>query len=615
MFLPTTRKELKELGWDRLDVILITGDAYIDSPFIGVAVIGRVLAAAGFKVGIIAQPDLKGDDICRMGEPELFWGVSGGCIDSMVANRTATGKRRKQDDYTPGNINNRRPDRAVLVYANLIRSKFKNTCPIVLGGIEASLRRIAHYDYWSNSVRRSILVDAKADYLLYGMAERAAVELATCLRTKDDPRAIRGLCYLAAEKPESFLEMPSFEEVNGSTDAHKQAFIRMFQTFYDNNDPISAQGLVQLHQHRYLIQNPPQPVPTEQELDQYHGLDYQLDLHPYYARHGTVRALETIRFSLATHRGCYGECNFCAIAVHQGRTVSWRSKKSIIREAEKLIAHPDFKGRIHDVGGPTANMYGFECSKKLKKGCCPDKRCLYPEICKTMPIDHYSQLQLLLELRSLPGIKQVVVSSGIRYDMILSDRKNGLNYLKQLVRYHVSGQMKVAPEHCQDRVLACMGKPGSKSLLTFREMFNRLTKKEGLKQFLTYYIIAAHPGCRMEDMQELKKFASRELKVLPRQVQVFTPAPSTWSTLMYWTGQNPLTGKKCFVEKNGRARERQKMVLTGFPAGKGSSGRKKPGQPGKGQGLKKFNKRSRETGSTRGKTFKPVRKRGKSKKR
>jgi len=564
MFLPTTKKEVRQLGWDHLDVILVTGDAYIDSPFIGVAVIGRVLVDAGFTVGIIAQPAVNGDDICRLGEPKLFWGVSGGCIDSMVANRTASGYRRKKDDYTPGGINNRRPDRAVLAYANLIRSKFKDTAPLVLGGIEASLRRVAHYDYWSNSVRRSILLDSKADYLLYGMAERSVVELASCLRNQVAPEGIRGLCYVAGQKPASYLELPSFEEAK----ADKDAFTRMFQLFYANNDPLSAAGLVQRHANRYLVQNPPQPCPTQAELDHIHSLDYQLDLHPFYGRHGSVRALETIRFSIATHRGCYGECNFCAIAVHQGRTVSWRSRQSIVSEAKRLAAHPAFKGMIHDLGGPTANMYGFECSKKLKKGCCPDKRCLFPDICKAMPVDHREQLKLLQELRALKGIKKVVVSSGIRYDMILADRKSGRNYLRQLVRHHVSGQMKVAPEHCRDNVLACMGKPGSESLLKFRELFNRLTKKEGLKQYLTYYIIAAHPGCSLQDMQELKKFARRELKLLPRQVQIFTPTPSTWSTLMYWTGNNPFTAEPCFVEKEVRGRERQKAVLTGAVSGK-----------------------------------------------
>jgi uncharacterized radical SAM protein YgiQ len=583
-FLPATKQEMRRRGLQQLDVILVTGDAYIDSPFIGVAVIGRVLEDAGFRVGIIAQPDVNSDDICRLGEPRLFWGVSGGCIDSMVANRTASGYRRKRDDYTPGGINNRRPDRAVLAYANLIRSRFKNTCPIVLGGIEASLRRVAHFDAWSNTVRRSILLDAKADFLLYGMAERAVVELANCLREQEDPTSVRGLCYIAPEKPETVLEIPSYEEVR----ADKDAFTTMFRIFYENNDPVSAHGLAQKHANRYLVQNPPQPCPTTEELDHIHALDYQLDLHPRDAGYGKVRALETIRFSIATHRGCYGECNFCAIAVHQGRTVTWRSRKSIVAEAKRLAAHPAFKGRIHDVGGPTANMYGFECLKKLKKGSCKDKRCLFPEICPAMPIDHGEQIRLLQELRALPGVKKVVVSSGIRYDMILADRKNGLNYLRELVRHHVSGQMKVAPEHCSDRVLACMGKPGSTSLLEFRRLFNKMTKKEGLPQFLTYYIIAAHPGCRLQDMQELKKFARRELKILPRQVQIFTPTPSTWSTLMYWTHTNPFTGSPCFVEKNVQARERQKAVLTG---GGGKQNRRLPQPAGKKKRLATHKKR------------------------
>jgi uncharacterized radical SAM protein YgiQ len=451
----------------------------------------------------------------------------------------------------------------VLIYANLIRSNFKNTCPIVLGGIEASLRRIAHYDYWSNSVRRSILLDAKADFLLYGMAELAVVELAAALKNGTDPRRIRGLCYPASEQPTDYLKLPAFEEVSGTGIQAKKAFTRMFRRFYENNDPITAQGLAQLHGTRWLIQNPPQPHLSPDELDHIHSLDYQLDLHPFHQQQGDVRALETIRFSLATHRGCYGECNFCAIAVHQGRTLVQRSRKSLISEAKRLLTHPAFKGRIHDVGGPTANMYGVECRKKLNKGCCPDKRCLFPQKCKAMQVDHSEQLRLLEELRSLKGVKQVVVSSGIRYDLILADKKKGLTYLRQVVRHHVSGQMKVAPEHCQDNVLACMGKPGRDSLLRFRDLFNTMSAQEGLKQFLTYYIIAAHPGCRQQDMQALKNFAQRELKVLPRQVQIFTPTPSTWSTLMYWTGENPFTGQPCFVEKDNQARERQKAVLTG----------------------------------------------------
>lgn len=557
MFLPTTKKELQQLGWQQLDVILVTGDAYIDSPFIGVAVIGKVLLHAGFRVGIIAQPDVHSVDIARLGEPKLFWGVTGGSIDSMVANRTASGRKRKRDDYTPGGINNRRPDRAVLVYANLIRSHFKSTLPIVLGGIEASLRRIAHYDYWSNKVRRSILFDAKADYLLYGMADHAVVELAQCLKNKQDPRRIRGLCYVSREVPEDVIDLPAFQAVAKDTDA----FTEMFVAFYRNNDPVTARPLAQQQDSRYLIQNPPHPYLSMEELDAVHNLRYERDVHPFHGQHGTVRALETIRFSIATHRGCYGECNFCAIAVHQGRTVRGRSRESIVREARTIAAHPAFKGTIHDVGGPTANMYGFECEKKLEKGSCVKKRCIFPANCVSLPVDHGEQILLLRELRRIRGIKKVVVASGVRYDMILADKKNGLNYLRELIRHHISGQMKIAPEHCEDTVLNCMGKPGRKDLLRFRELFNRLNRKEGLKQFLTYYIIAAHPGCTLQDMQRLKNFALSELKLLPRQVQIFTPTPSTWSTLMYWTGKNPFTGKPCFVEKSFQGREKQKNVL------------------------------------------------------
>jgi uncharacterized radical SAM protein YgiQ len=562
MFLPTRPEELHQHNWDSLDIILITGDAYIDSAFMGTAVIGRVLVAAGFRVGIIAQPDVQSNDICRLGEPRLFWGISGGCVDSMVANYTASGKKRKQDDYTPGGLNTRRPDRAVLVYSNLIRAKFKKTRPLVLGGIEASLRRIAHYDWWSNSVRRSILFDAKADYLLYGMAESSVVALARCLRDGQDVRHIRGLCTLASIKPAGYLELPSYEAVAGTSPQHKQAFIEMFRRFYVNNDPITAQGLVQSHGPRWLIHNPPSALPSQAELDAIHALPYHNTAHPLEAKQGKIRALDTIAHSIVSHRGCFGECSFCAIAVHQGRTVLSRSRASILTEAKRMIQQPGFKGRIHDLSGPSANMYGVECPKKLTKGCCPDRRCLFPTICPNMPLDHSEQLQLLGELRSLQGIKQVVLASGIRYDLILADRKNGLKYLREVVRYHISGQMKVAPEHCQERVLACMGKPGKESLLRFRDLFQQMTRKEGLPQFLTYYMMAAHPGCRQEDMVALRNFCRHELKHLPQQVQIFTPTPSTWSTLMYWTGINPFTGQNCFVERQGKGCERQKEAMT-----------------------------------------------------
>jgi len=560
MYLPTTRQEMEALGWPQLDIILVTGDAYIDSPFIGVSVIGKLLYSHGFKVGIIAQPDLHSDqDITRLGAPLLFWGVTGGSIDSMVANRTAAGRRRKTDDYTPGGRNDRRPDRAVIAYANLIRQYCKQTAPLVLGGIEASLRRVAHYDYWDNRVRRSILFDAKADYLLYGMADRAVVELAQALATEQSPTSIRGLCYAAATPPDEALHLPTYQV----SAINKEAFASMFRLFYDNNDPVTARVLVQQQDSRFLVHNPPQPPLTTVELDAVHALDFERDLHPYHRPAGKVIALDTIRFALTTHRGCYGECNFCAIAVHQGRSIQNRSLDSIVAEAQVLAAHPAFKGTISDVGGPTANMYGFDCARKATKGACPDKRCLFPVICPSLKIDHGPQITLLQRLRAIKNIKKIAVASGIRYDMILADKKNGLTYLREVIRHHVSGQMKIAPEHCNPEVLAAMGKPGTESLLQFRQLFNKLTREEGLEQFLTYYMIAAHPGCTLTAMEELRTFASRKLSLLPRQVQLFTPAPSTWSTLMYWTETNPFTHTPCFVEKKPEGRERQKAALIG----------------------------------------------------
>jgi len=558
MFIPTTRQELDQLGWNALDVILVTGDSYVDSPFIGVSVVGHVLIEAGCRVGIIAQPDVQsGDDITRLGEPTLFWGITGGCIDSMVANYTATKKRKRSDDLTPGGKNDRRPDRAIIVYANLIRRHFKDTKPIVLGGIEASLRRIAHYDYWSDGVRRSILFDAKADVLVYGMAERSVVALAQRLQAGQTIDDLRGICTIAKEKKADAIELPSFEQV--AQDKH--AFTEAFHTFYRNNDPLTAKGLCQRQDTRYLIQNPPPPPLTQQELDAVHEMDYERAQHPFYERLGPVKALETIKFSVATHRGCYGECNFCSIAVHQGRTVRWRSADSIVREVERLTKYPDFKGIIQDVGGPTANMYGFECEKKLTRGSCADKRCLYPEICPQMTVDHGKQLDLLRRLQKVEGIKKVFVASGIRYDLVLADKKHGLPYLREVVQHHTSGQMKIAPEHTQEHVLRQMGKPGKGILLQFRDLFYKLTKAAGKKQFLTYYLIAAHPGCTERDMQALKRFASRHLKINPEQVQIFTPTPSTYSSLMYHTEMDPFTGEKLFVEKELSKKRRQKSIL------------------------------------------------------
>jgi uncharacterized radical SAM protein YgiQ len=572
MFLPTTREEMEALGWDRLDVILVTGDAYIDSPLIGVAVIGRVLADVGYRVGIIAQPEIHGPqaekEIKRLGEPALFWGVTGGSIDSMVANYTALKKPRRSDDYTPGGRNTRRPDRAVIVYTNLIKRYFKDTAPIVLGGIEASLRRVAHYDYWDDRIRRSVLLDAKADYLLYGMAERSVLAFADALRFDEEPRRLRGLCYVAGEPQKGYLKLPAYEDVAPQSQAGKRAFTEMFHTFYRNNDPRSAQGLVQRYGNRYLIHNPPAPYLTEEELDAVYALDFEREAHPYYKQRGEIKALETISFAVSTHRGCYGECNFCAIAVHEGRTVRWRSPDSIVEEARVLTRQPGFKGYIQDVSAPTANMYGFECEKKLRKGACPDRRCIYPEICPTLPVDHSQHLELLRRLRALPGVEKVFVSSGLRHDLVLHDEAHGEEYLQEVVAHHVSGQMKVAPEHTEEGVLRAMGKPGPEPLLEFRERFFEATERAGrgsagLPQFLTYYFIAAHPGCTERDMHKLRRFATEELELRPEQVQIFTPTPSTYSSLMYYTGLDPFTGERFFVEKGLRGKRRQKRIVRG----------------------------------------------------
>jgi len=563
MFLPTTPQEMESLGWDQLDVILVTGDSYIDSPFIGIAVIGKLLLQAGYRVGVIAQPDLQSDlDISRLGEPSLFWGVSAGSIDSMVANYTALKKRRKSDDYTPGGINNRRPDRATIVYTNLIRRFFKRTRPIVLGGIEASLRRVAHYDYWSDRLRGSVLLDAKADYLVYGMAEKTILELAETLKNGRDPRSIRGLCYLASESEAtslkgSYLELPAFEAVSQD----KNAFITMFHIFYRNNDPLNAKGLLQKHAARYLVQNPPAPYQTQAELDAVYGLDYERQQHPYYENIGPVKALETIKFSVSTHRGCYGECNFCAIAVHEGRTVRWRSQGSILTEVEQLTAHPDFKGYIQDIGGPTVNMYGFECEHKLTYGSCPKKRCLYPETCPVLKIDHRPQIELLRRVRRIKGVKKAFVASGIRYDMLLQDQASGRQYLEEVVKHHVSGQLKVAPEHTEDSVLSKMGKPGKTALVDFKAIFDQLSRQAGKEQYLTYYLIAAHPGCTEQDMHDLKHFVSQKLKINPEQVQIFTPTPSTYASLMYYTEMDPFTRQPIYVEKDLRRKVRQKEIV------------------------------------------------------
>jgi uncharacterized radical SAM protein YgiQ len=558
MFLPTTLAEVRARGWAELDAILVTGDSYIDSPHIGVAVIGRVLETAGYRVGIIAQPDPDApDDIRRLGAPTLFWGVSAGSVDSMVANYTALKKRRRTDDFTPGGVNNRRPDRAAIIYANLIRRHCRPAVPIVLGGIEASLRRMSHYDFWSNRIRRSLLFDAKADILVYGMGEKPVRELARALRCGEDYRGIRGICYKAAHPPEGALELPSHAQAANDP----QAFARMFDRFYRHNDPLSAKVLCQRHDTRYMIQNPPPAPHTMDELDAVYAMAFTYDQHPYYERQGPVRALETIRFSLASHRGCYGECHFCAIAVHQGRTVQWRSQASLLREARRLSRHPQFKGVLHDVGGPTANMYGFECDRKHRRGACRHQRCLFPQVCERLPVDHTPQLSLLKALHQLPGMRHVFVASGLRCDLVAADRRFGLAYIDALAARHVSGQLKIAPEHSEKEVLQRMGKPGIENLKPFRERFLKASRAAGKRQYLTYYFIAAHPGTTLAHMRRLKTYTRQELKLAPEQVQVFTPTPSTYASLMYWTGRDPFSREKIFVERDPVRKQRQKEEL------------------------------------------------------
>ena len=565
MFLPTTKNELNALGWKSPDVILVTGDTYVDSPFIGVAVIGKVLIDAGYTVGIIAQPDIfSGKDIGRLGEPNLFWGITSGCMDSMISNYTPTNKRRKRDDLTGGGLNIRRPDMAVIAYTNLVRRYFKKTKPIVIGGIEASLRRISHYHYRSDSIRRSILFDAKADILVYGMGEKTTLELAENIRRRRPVTDVRGICYIAAEKKEGYIELPSHAEV--AVDSAK--FIEMFKVFYKNNDPITGKGLCQKQDSRYLIQNPPQFPLTSEELDHIHGLDYERDVHPYYAAWGPVRALETIRFAITTHRGCYGDCNFCAISVHQGQRVMDRSEASILKEASILTKHPEFKGYIHDVGGPTANMYGIECERKKTKGSCRNKRCLTPVVCNKLEISHLPQIALLKKIRQMPKVKKVFIGSGIRHDLVLKDQTYGLLYLEEIIRHHISGQLKVAPEHSEDHILALMGKPSIESFMEFFRCFEKINRRMGKKQFLTCYFIAAYPGCTLQDMERLNRFSRRVLKFKPRQIQIFTPSPSTPATLMYYTGKAYDSGKPIFVEKDKPNKEKQKnLILKGLSVG------------------------------------------------
>ncbi len=551
MFLPTTPQELESLGWERPDVILVTGDAYIDSPHIGVALIGKYLLKQGFKTALIAQPaTARGDDIQRLGEPRLFWGVTAGSIDSLVANYTALKKFRQHDDYTPGGIN-KRPNRAAIVYTNLIRQYFKNTRPIILGGIEASLRRIAHYDYWDDAVRRSILFDAKADLLAYGMAEKTVLDLAQALSEGRDWRQVPGICYVSKTPEGNNIPLPSFEDV--STD--KQAF-RLMSALFAKHTGQRARGFVQKHGDRFLIHNPAPPPLSTAELDEIYDLDFERDAHPYY-KTGEIRALETIKQSLTSHRGCFGQCNFCAIALHQGRRVVSRSPASILKEALRIKKKPGFNGIIYDVGGPTANMFGTACRKGWA---CQDKHCLMPKPCPNLSFGHQAQIELLQRLRDIPGIKKVCLSSGIRSDLVIADKAYGKHYIERLARHHVSGQIKLAPEHSEPEVLALMNKPAPPSLLEFKALFHKACAASGQRLFMTYYLMAAHPGCTSRHMQRLKDFLSAALITTPEQIQIFTPTPATISTTLYYC-ETDMAGKRIFCEKSLAGKEQQNKQL------------------------------------------------------
>jgi len=549
MFIPATVKEVEKRGWDSLDVIIVSGDGYIDSYFNGAAIIGHWLIENGFKVGMISQPSMDSkDDIMRFGDPNLFWSVTAGSMDSMVANYTPDLRRRKHDDITPGGLNNKRPDRACIAYTNLIKRSSKGI--VVLGGIEASLRRVVHYDYWSNSLRRSILFDSKADAITYGMGELANQGLAERIKKGEDWRDLDGICHISKEAMEGFDLLPSFEECNGG----KGVFKGMFEGFLRCSK--LGRGMSQGHGNRFLIQNPSSRDLTSQELDQVHSLDYMNSAHPSCLKEGKIKAMETIKSSITTHRGCYGECSFCAIALHQGKGIVSRSRESILEEVDEITSRDGFNGMIYDVGGPTANMYGTRCG--MNNIC--ERKCLYPSPCKNLVLDHGPQICLLKDIRHRGNVKKAFVSSGIRYDMVVNDRKNGKEYLDEIVGNHVSGQMKIAPEHTSENVLRHMGKPESDTLLRFKGMFEESNVRQGKRQFLTYYLMAAHPGCGIVEMNDLNRFVHRELRTNPEQIQIFTPTPSTVSTMMYYTGLD-MNGDEVFVECDMRKKVIQKNVI------------------------------------------------------
>lgn len=560
-FLPICKKDMEERGWEVCDFIIVTGDAYIDHHSFGTAVISRVLENAGYKVGIISQPNWNNiDDFKKLGRPRLAFLVNSGNMDSMVNHYTVSKRIREKDYYSPGGKMGLRPDRATIVYCNKVREAFKDV-DILIGGVEASLRRFAHYDYWSDKVRQSILIDSGADLLVYGMSEKQIVEVANYLNDGFPAKYIRsvaGTCYTVDsldELYEEYIEIPTFKEVASDIEKYCEAF----RIQYEEQDPFRGHTLVQRNLDKYVVINKPERPLVREELDIVYGLPYQKDYHPIYEEQGGVPAIEEIKFSIVSSRGCSGNCSFCAITFHQGRIVTSRSQDSIVKEAKDITEFKDFKGYIHDVGGPTANFRKASCEKQLIYGACKKKQCMSPSICKNMEVDHSEYLELLRRVRSVKGVKKVFVRSGLRYDYIMADKKRD-KFIKELSEYHVSGQLKVAPEHISENVLKYMGKPAGKVYDEFREKFFRINKELGKKQYIIPYLMSSHPGSTLKDAIILAEYL-RDIKYQPEQVQDFYPTPGTLSTTMFYTGLDPFTMKKVYVPKTKEEKAMQRALL------------------------------------------------------
>ena len=559
-FLPISKKDMDARGWTQCDFVYVIGDAYVDHPSFGHAIISRVLEDAGYKVGILSQPDWRDPaSVTALGEPRLGFLVSGGNMDSMVNHYSVSKKHRQTDAFTPGGVMGKRPDYAVTVYCNLIRRTYKKT-PIIIGGIEASLRRLAHYDYWSDKLKRSILLDAQADLLLYGMGERSIVEVAEALNDGmdiHDVTYIDGTVFRVREPDPNLpcLRLPDY----ASLAANPRKYAESFYLQYCNTDPFSARRLLEPYgEHEFVVQNPPQKPLSQEEMDRVYGLPYCRTYHPSYEKRGGVPAISEVRFSLASNRGCFGACSFCALTFHQGRIIQTRSHESLLHEAEAMTHEKDFKGYIHDVGGPTANFRQPACKKQLTKGACPNRQCLFPEPCKNMIADHSDYVALLRKLRKLPGVKKVFIRSGIRFDYLLADKSE--TFFRELVRYHISGQLKVAPEHVSDHVLEKMGKPRHAVYLQFLEKYKKINEQEHMKQFVVPYLMSSHPGCTLRDAVELAEYL-RDTGHEPEQVQDFYPTPSTLSTVMYYTGLDPRTMEKVYVPKNPHEKAMQRALM------------------------------------------------------